>query len=492
MTDVQSARTAPSRKGRLLAGLSTAGLVGTLITPTLGVGPAAAAPCATTAPYGATATADLVKLGLLDLHPLGLDLGPVADVRIASTSSGMNGTGPVNSQAGARQIDAKLLGVDVPLGPLSQALYQQAPPANAEPATATTLAEDLGVLRLGVGNLKAHATWIDGMECGAETGDASASSSTIVDVDVLPGSDDEALVRLPGNLTSSTETGLTVSGGAVRSTATARIGVADVRLFAGSESEVTVKVLKPPTLTVGTAGTAASGTVDYTNPILEISGPNIPTQRIEAPGQNIDIALPSSLAGAAKARSLAESEKLPLLGGTPLDSLLKGLDIDNIAGARTAKTTDAPLPLPKLAKLPNVPGMPVVGDEIGDTEAAPIEATALSVLRLSIGDLVQEITEQSVRAQAASLRLQLLATDGTNSASVVDLGIGLLDATAVAPAGQGGGVSPDEEPDPSDDGGAGGGLPVTGASVGAFAGAGALLVVGGAALLFFTRRRRLS
>ncbi|MEV1287776.1 LPXTG cell wall anchor domain-containing protein [Micromonospora sp. NPDC049679] len=489
-----------------MAGLTTAGVVGALVTPALAVGPAAAAsPCTQPASYGALASADLVKLGLLDLHPLGLGLGPVANVRIASASSGLSGEGTVHSEAGARQIDANLLGVELPLGPLSQTVYQQAPPAHAHPATANALERDLGVLSLGVGDLKAHATWIDGMECGQESGDATMSSSTIADLSVLPGPGGQALVRLPSNLTSSTATGLTSRNDVVSSVATASIGLAEIRLFAGSPSQVTVKVIKPPKLTVSTAGSRASATVEYTSPVLEISGPNIPTQRLDAPGKTIDLALPTSLAGAAEARSLARTEKLPLLGGNPLDQVIKGLSPNEVAGARSKATSNAPLPLPNLPKLPLLPELAPAGQAIGGAAAAPAEGE-LSIVRLSLGELEKQITDQAVRAQAASLRLQVItagenAGSDTDSASVVDLGVGLLDAAAVAPLDEGGGVS-DEEPgdeEPGDEeagdeeaGGAGGGLPVTGANITVFAGIGLLLAVGGGALVFFTRRRRLS
>ena len=102
---------------RRLAGLTAAGIAGLVVAPAIGLAPAAAAdPCEKSLEYGATAAADLVKLGLLDFRPVGLGLGPVADVTLVSTKSGMNALTPVNSAAAARLLDAKLFGVPLPAG----------------------------------------------------------------------------------------------------------------------------------------------------------------------------------------------------------------------------------------------------------------------------------------------------------------------------------------------------------------------------------------
>src|SRR5690606_31947759 len=269
MTDAQSAHSAQQRKRRLLAGITAASVAGALVTPALAISPAVAAPtCANSALYGARASADLVKLGLLDLNPLGITLGPVADVRISSTASGLNGKGALYSQAGARQLDASLLGLPLSLGSLTKPIYQQAPPANPQPVTAKTAELDAGVLSLGVGDLKAHATWADGMECAKTAGEATHSASNLVGARILPSYHGQALVHLSKGLASSTSTAIVNENGVKKSTATASIGVAEIRLFAGTPSQITIKVIQPPTLRVSTAGSRASAAVDYKAPIL--------------------------------------------------------------------------------------------------------------------------------------------------------------------------------------------------------------------------------
>ncbi|MEV7228919.1 hypothetical protein AB0M79_18125 [Polymorphospora sp. NPDC051019] len=491
MTDAQSARTTLPKRSRRLAGLTVAGLAGALVSPALAITPAAADPvCATPAAYGALASAELVKLGLLDLRPLGLPLGPVADVRLASANSGLNAQAEVNSGAAARLLEADLLGIDLPLGPLTRPLHQQAPPTNAEPATRSLARADLGVLSLGVGELKAHAQWDEAMACGKKVGQTTLSSASIASAKVLPGPFGRALVSVPNNLSSTSTTGLAEEGGAVRSVGAASIGVSEVRLFAGSSSEIVVKVIKPPTLRVTTAGTRDSATVQYDAPILEISAAGIASARIESPGEYVDLALPARTLGLPGARAAAESGDVPLVGSNPLDGLLKELDPDQ---ARTGAAA-GPLALPGVPGLPGLPDLPPAGEIIGGIpERLPVLGGDLALVRLSVGKLEQRITDQAVHANAASLRLQVLSgppsrdTNGnTERRSVVDVGVGLLQAAAVAPVPA---ASPSPSTPPPNAGG-GGGLPVTGVNVGVVAGAGLLLLAGGGGLLVATRRRR--
>ncbi|HEY8534147.1 MAG TPA: hypothetical protein VIL44_09820 [Micromonospora sp.] len=509
MTDVQSARSTQTRKRRFLAGVTAASVVGALVTPALAISPAAAAPtCAAPAPYGARANADLLKIGLLDLHPLGLPLGPVADLRVASTASGLNGTGDVHSQAGARQIDAKVLGLPVVPKSLTEELYQQAPPANAQPATKSTAKGRLGVLALQAGDLTAHATWAEGMACAKSTGEATHAESKLLSAQLLPGLDGQALVHLSKGLTSSTSTGLVTENGLTKATATASVGVSEIRLFAGTPSQITIKVIEPPSLRVATAGTKESATVDYKAPILEISGANIPTQQLSSPGQSIELGVAVSKSTASDAQ--AASPGLPLLTGT-LDQLLTGLGLKQLLGnlslPKPNGTSGGPLLLPQLPALPGLPALPSVGAEIGTAANDRAVDSSLAVIQLSLGDITKQVDDRAVHAQASSLRLRVLASGNANgyggstaqTSSVVDIGLGLLEATAVAPAGASGGPS-GEKPGTGTGGGnrneavggGAGGLPITGIDVGLIAGAGALLTAGGGALVFLSRRRRLS
>jgi hypothetical protein len=471
---------------RRLAGLTAAGIAGLVVAPAIGLAPAAAAdPCEKPLEYGATAAADLVKLGLLDFRPVGLGLGPVADVTLMSTNSGMNAMTPVNSAAAARLLDAKLFGVPLPPGPLTKTVSQQAPPSNDEPETKSLIAQNLGLLKVGAGDLSAHATWKSGMACGKEHGKNTEASAEIANATVLPGlRKNSGLVRA-SLLSSATETGLDKKGDQVCSVARASVGVAEISLFAGSRSAIKIEVIKPPTLAVGTAGTKASGTVHYQAPILKITGPGGISHQINSPGDTVTLGIPSSLPLLGQAKELAKTEGLPLLGDVPLDGLLGDLNKPDA----TAKADQGPLP--GLPALPDVPKLPPAADIIGAApESLPVVGSgALSLLRLTIGDVESEITDQAVRAEAASLRLEVLAGHNKKTKSLVDVGLGLLSAAAVAPAPVVP-APPAVEPPPVT--GGGGGLPVTGANVGVVAGVGIVLLAGGGAMLIVGRRRRIS
>ncbi|MEH1123682.1 hypothetical protein [Micromonospora sp. CPCC 206061] len=426
------------------------------------VGPApatASEPC--TPPYAAGAGAELVRLDALDLRPLGLPIGPVADVRLASTRSGLAANSPINAAAVARYLDAKLVGVPLPAGPLSTSVYQQAPPRNPKPAMAHAIRKDLGLVRAGTGNLIAHAR---GTSCASRAGEVTSSSAQVAGAEILPGPGGTALVRLPANLRGRTSTGLTEESGAVRSIATAAAGLADIRLFAGTPTEIAIKVIKSPMLTVIAGGTASTTSVRYTSPLLEISGPGIAARRIDAPGETVDLVLPRTTGGVDAARVNAKAQRLPLVAGDPLVETLGALHPDRLRGA-TGREETGPLTLPALSGLPN-PGELVAGGVL------PVLGGEASMIRITLGDVRSEITEQSARARAASLRIQVAA-----GASVVDLAVGDLDAVAFAPAPAGKPVPP-----------GGGGLPITGRNVGIVAAAGALLLAAGGALIATARR----
>jgi hypothetical protein len=225
------------------------------------------------------------------------------------------------------------------------------------------------------------------------------------------------------------------------STAAAELELADLRLLGGA---VSVKVLKPPTLTVTATGVAATSSVTYQAPLLEISGAGIQPKTLSTPSQDIELAVP--VPGVTE--TLAAAKDLPLLAGNPLASLLGDL--------------------------------PAVG------------TPSLGILRLSLGDGKSSISDAGVRASASSLRIQLLVAGASSakSSAVLDLGLGMLSASASAPCPPS--ASPPPPPPPS--AGCGGpqcpGLPVTGMPPVAYAsGAGILLLVLGRFLLLLSRRR---
>src|SRR5689334_2783537 len=117
------------------------GSVPAITTPTL----ASPSTCDTAMPFTASAQADLLKVGLLDLRPLGLKLPEVANLTVASSSAGMTTTAADKSTARAEYLDAAVLGLQLPRGPLEATVTQAAPPSHTEPVRNNALSVDLGI-----------------------------------------------------------------------------------------------------------------------------------------------------------------------------------------------------------------------------------------------------------------------------------------------------------------------------------------------------------
>lgn len=466
-------RTVSPARHRPLAALATAAVVGALLSPTL-AGPAAAAECDTSLPYRAYANSDLLRLSALDLP--GVNLGPVVDVRLASSGASMDAQSNVASAAAARDVVANLLGLDltglVPVGEVGHTVYQEAPPSNDAPATGGGPRLDLGVARAEVAPTSAHARWSESMRCADATGVAGTSSAAMVDAAVLPSLGGRSLVWLPDALSSQSEAGLTEQDGTVASYSTATVSLSEIRLFAGSSSEITVKVISRPSLTVSTTGAPDGTQVRYDSPVLEISGPGIDRQRLDAPGTHLDLVLaPSGGLGLTGLPIVGD-----VLGNLLGDTNLSGLDA-------SGEMTGPALPTPEQVLDPDrLGGLPLLRDVLASTGDL-LDLSQLSVLRLSLGDLRKQVDDDTVSATAASLRLQVLRWGDDDPAepaqAVLDLGVGLLQAAASAPA-------PQSAPPPSDSGN-GGGLPVTGSAAGLIAGLGILLAVAGRFLFVLSR-----
>jgi hypothetical protein len=476
-------RLAAAPRRRLTAAVTGAAIVGAMVAPALALTPAAAADCPARRAHAASAAADLLRLDLLDLHPLGAAVGPVGALRLAATQADLTAGPRVAAAGAARHLHADALEADiaglVPAGAATRTLRQQAPPVNAEPASVSVPQADLGALRLGIGKVSTHATATDALRCGAGTGQGSTASAEVLSATVLRGPGDQALIAAPANLSSTAWTGLVAHDGRAAAAAIASVSAADLRVLAGTDSQVTVRVISPPTLRVTATGRARTSSVHYDAPVLEISGAGGALQRIDTAGQSVD------------------------------------LPLDDLAGIRS---------------LPLLRG-------VADPLAAGVPGDGLVVLRLSIGDLRSEIGDRTVRASAASVRLQVLVESpalrrpggdgygygpseaGTpkESTAVLDLRIGLLRAEAQAPRYH---QPPSQPPTPTPAPtqappteaapteaapttpapGAGGGcgadcptsLPRTGTGVGILLGIGALLAIVGRFLLLASRAGRLA
>lgn len=508
---------------RRFAAASTVALV-SLSSLAILSAPAEAGICDRPAGYAARAGADLLRVQALNLRPLGLGLPTVADLTIASANSGMSATNPVHSSAAARYADARLLGLGLPTGPLDGRVFQQAPPSNPQGVRNNALSVDLGVVKAGTGDLTAHARWAEGMACGRADGPAGESEAALVDAVILPGARG-ALVDVPHNADSTTKTAAVRHDGRIASGAYAEINLANLQLLGGA---VGVEVLTPPSLKVLATGRAATSVVDYDAPLLEITAPGLGTKTLSSVHRQIEIAVPAPSSGGllgaldlAGVRRRAQAEGLPLLDANPLGGLLHGLPLSDLTrllkGLRGAGATGAGLPaLPELGGLPDLGGL-LGGGNLGDLTGV----CELAVLRISIGELEKRVTDRGVTAQAAALRVELLALGrpGSRPVTVLDLGVGLLNTAATAPAstgnpspapsgtpsarpsaspsphgpGNGGGITPSPASNDDDDdngcGGPGCSLPRTGTSIALVAGTGTLLFVAGRFLLLLTRRR---
>ena len=374
----------PRAQNRRIAA-ATAVLLGAALLPALMItsAPAAAATPCVPAGYTATGTTDLLALNLLDARPLGLLSGPLANVTIGHATADMAHAQPRTATASADYLSATLAGIAVPPALLSTHARQSAPPSHSAPDSRTLLALHSGVLSLGAGNVSAQAGPSGPYACGLATGSAS-----IVDATAVPGAHGRSLLALPTNLNGKAGAGLTTVGGHLGSEGGAAAGLADLQLFAGTPAAVGVRVITEPTLLAIAGGTAATSSVSYTSPVL-------------------DVALPGG-----RRVSLSDT------GGSV--SFGVSIDIDALATA--------------------VPDLPV--------DAPDLTKVQLQV-RISLGALTKTVTPTSVSASAVTLRVQvLLAPVGTPTGPLpdlsvgdrplLDLGIGELSVSATAPVGTGG------------------------------------------------------
>ncbi|MBW6437679.1 hypothetical protein KZ829_28485 [Actinoplanes hulinensis] len=347
--------------------------------------------------------------------------------------------GPVKS-AGA----ARILNGQVGRGGAGDFVVQQAPPVKPKAEERGTGAEQFGPVRVGAGRLRARAVWAAGMECGATEGDASSSAAEISRVTVTGGGIG-ALVRVPEMVSSRTGTALRQHAGGAQTVASATVNAGRISLV---DNEVRIRVVRAPELRASmTAG--GEGRVDYRPAVVEVTARNGKQTRLATSGDHVDITLSEEM------RSL---ESLPARL-TPIDGL----------------------PLPK------VPGIPGLGKP--ESSAVPVGGSGLT-LRIALGEVRQATSGDAIAARATAIRVTLVCDEDApgygRSGVVADLGIGMLEAAAVAPEngpGQG---------NPGGTAGGEAGLPITGPRVVFLFIAGAALVLGGLAAVFLTSRRRRS
>ncbi|MEV0130817.1 hypothetical protein AB0H83_20435 [Dactylosporangium sp. NPDC050688] len=511
------------KTARTFAALAATALVAAL-SPVVSGAPAVAAPADAACPegFGATAASNTLALGRIDLRAAGLSNLVLPELRVATTHSGIAG-GMLRAAADARYLRSS---GDLPAGVLGPRAYQQAPPSNDGPDAVNVAGVDLGALRLGVGGLRAQASWQHAGRCTTADGPRATASATLAGLTVLPGRDGRALLRINA-VESATVTDVGAAGGRPAATAAATGGIADFKLLDHGPSTIGVRVVSPPSLRV-LAGTTK--TVDYTAPVLEITIPGQAPTRVSAAGSHVDVVVPVDAASAAAAADLARTENLPLLGSLPLLDLLTG-----ITGALSGTVAGAAAIVPGVdlnSVLGALPGLPAVGGLLGATPPAESSSSTparVVVLRVELGSVEKQFSSTGVYAKAASVRVKLISrstwksTGGyghggsgpADQTALIDLGVCTLEAAAAAPkapAGPGSTTAPSDsdggygsDDDDDDDGyghgggtggtgggntsGGGAGLPVTGSNVALMLGGGVLLVVGGRLLQILARRR---
>ncbi len=287
---------------------ATAGLAALTAVPALFVATASPAKAAT-GPYGGNAVGDLVHVNVLSTIPVAPGL---ADVHVAPSKALVNSSGlsapyaSKRSAARAANVDAPVLGGAIDLSNLLVAAEQTAPPTQANPDSKTFLSVPIpGVANVAAGSGTARARWgSSDTSCVAPGTPISTATSTVADAGVLgalPLPSSPALVSIDngngGAAFSKTSVGLVNVAGqnnkAVKSDVLSQ--VTGIVLFKGTANELTLNVAAPPTVQATATGTAATSTVTYNQPVIEvISGGNV-TDILNASDANLDIPIPGSV-----------------------------------------------------------------------------------------------------------------------------------------------------------------------------------------------------
>jgi hypothetical protein len=414
---------------------------------------AAPAPCERAEGYAAQSGAQLLRVDRLE----GGEVGRISNVGVVEAKSALVADATVNSAAITRLLDADMR------TPYTAPLIQQAPPTNATAARRATVAGEIGPFGMKKGTLTSHARWDPRMACGRAAGEATRAEAAVRGVRI------GHLMRVPQPTRSRSTTAMAAGD---RTIAGAELKVPAFDLLGGA---VHVKVVRPPSLSARMS-TKDGGEVRYVPPVLEVSGDGVRTRRLDEPGDEFELAL-------------------------------KGDRTESDSGSSTVDEMTGGVPL----HLPTVPGLP----RIGDPEKSAQAAGSGTRVRITLGDVRRATAGHAIAAKATAIRIALTEASsddpeadghtGTSGQSadnysgtatdrgrvVLDLGVGLLEAAAVAPEPHTGGAKGGVQGAVSA-AGAGAGLPITGSPVALVAiGGGALVLAGVAALALGTRRRRL-
>ncbi|MCG8919852.1 hypothetical protein L6E12_29190 [Actinokineospora sp. PR83] len=187
---------------------------------------------------------------------------------------------------------------------------------------------------------------------------------------------------------------------AVQSTST--LQVAALKLLSGTPFEISINVVSQPTLQVTSTGDAATSTVQYTAPVLEVTQGGKSLGKLDAANPKLDIPISLPLPGAADLPGLADLGKLPIIGnllgdGSPLqDALSKGLQKLDLGVLRLA--------VAGLNQTGEAATQPFKGYQLGatarmvDLQVLPTEALGLPNLPSALAQV--SLGEQVARAYA--------------------------------------------------------------------------------------------
>jgi hypothetical protein len=264
---------------------------------------------AATGPYGGNATGDLVHVEAVKV-PGSLDPG-LADAHVAPStalvqSNGL-GAGPYagkRSAARATNADVSLIGGAIPISAIVTA-EQTAPPTNANPdVQSLTGPVDLTPLAtLEAAKASAHAVWgATDTTCIAAGKPIATSTSTVLDASVLPIGDPIGAVASVvngqgGAAFTKSDVGLVNVTGQTNKglQSTVLDQLTGVVLFKDSANEITLNVLAPPTISATATGTAATSTVTYNQPVVQIIQGGTVTDILNASNINTEITIPGAV-----------------------------------------------------------------------------------------------------------------------------------------------------------------------------------------------------
>ncbi|MEU4238854.1 hypothetical protein [Actinoplanes sp. NPDC026619] len=296
----------------------------------------------------------------------------VREVGIGEARTALIGTSAVKSAAIARILDGKVSGKASWVKPA----VQQAPPSHATATTRTTAGGQAGPLKLGAGELSAHARWDAGMACGGTDGEAARSQSAVRGATILGGAKTE-LVRVPEKLAGVSTTAVEGRGKSARSVASATVTAGRIELAGG---RVKVRVLKPPSL-VASMSASEGGEVRYEPTLIEVSGAGIATTRLSAAGQTAEFTL--------------KPDRRATEGG------LLGSGLGDLGSGGLG--TGSALPLPHIPGVPAVTMPPAIGGKSPESASA----AGSTRVRIALGELRKATKGQAVAARATAVTVSL-------------------------------------------------------------------------------------